>query len=504
MCGGSVGQCTHFAHAGEEERAEASRRPAKRRSRRRPDEALPLFHTKGKGCPTEPTHPKLERPEREVEVLEERIEGSNIIERRLVDGVEVVETLAPDGTSTVGMAPGVIEHQLVCKPARCRSSFCPTCTESYGMRLRQRVTPIIESFESVIMLTLTIDPKLFESPREAFEYVRKHRCVSKLVDALFRDGHLLSRRFFCVIEWQKDTEMPHWHLLVETHRVPFIELARLWGKFRPRSAPAWPYSYSRGLRALKGVSPEFGHVRFSKLNFESKQHAALYATKYVTKYPEHGFPSWVFDMSEEGKQIKRYTTSHGFFGCVKGAATEDETAEEEGERHEADCFCETCRTGEQQAKPRQRRQSIRQRLAKCGRDAIIVEIPVVFDGEKIRNGRPSFFCGVSMSYANALRMCVLNTTVGLDVDTLRTKYARGFRLRDGELELLTTAWRDLQLTGLAGDDRRRDGSYLGGEVNPGDVARCSAFDEWNTGCGTLPEEATNEQGFTDSEVAVAW
>ncbi len=37
----------------------------------------------------------------------------------------------------------------------------------------------------------------------------------------------------------------------------------------------------------------------------------MYASKYLTKYPENGFPDWVMDATY---RIRRYSTSRGFWG----------------------------------------------------------------------------------------------------------------------------------------------------------------------------------------------
>lgn len=117
--------------------------------------------------------------------------------------------------------------------------------------------------------------------------------------SLHESGHLLSRRFFAVVEWQRNTLQPHWHVLVESRFVPHELILNVWGSFRPRTAP----------RPEPG-RPGVGFAWISRSDFADAEHAANYASKYLRKHPEHGFPAWVM---QSKKRIRRYTTSRGFW-----------------------------------------------------------------------------------------------------------------------------------------------------------------------------------------------
>lgn len=57
-----------------------------------------------------------------------------------------------------------------------------------------------------------------------------------------------------------------------------------------------------------------GMVRYSKpKQFQDGRHALLYATKYVVKWPEKGFPDWV--MNYKGR-VRRFSTSRHFWGVM--------------------------------------------------------------------------------------------------------------------------------------------------------------------------------------------
>ena len=185
---------------------------------------------------------------------------------------------------------------------RCKCAFCPECSKIMGYNLRKKLFPILETFSGLIMLTFTVDPTLFPNPRTAYLYMREKRCIAKTLRDLFRWGHLCSRRYFCVVEWQKDTEQAHFHVLVDAQFIPWGELLRSWSKHRPESAGP-----------VVGDRPTFGTVHFKKDPFAGPAHAARYVTKYLTKTPEHGFPEWVLKLGEETR-IRRYSGSRRLFG----------------------------------------------------------------------------------------------------------------------------------------------------------------------------------------------
>lgn len=106
----------------------------------------------------------------------------------------------------------------------CRCWFCPECCLSEGYKLRGRLIPILESFHGLIMVTLTVDPELFPDPKTAYLYMLDKRCIGVTTQDLFRWNHLITRRFFCVVEWQKKTEQAHFHILYDSTFIPWDTL----------------------------------------------------------------------------------------------------------------------------------------------------------------------------------------------------------------------------------------------------------------------------------------
>lgn len=191
---------------------------------------------------------------------------------------------------------------------RCRCWYCPDCMNTMGRQLRDRLLPILASFRGLMMWTFTVDPSLFDSPRDAFYYVRDNRCIAKTIQDLDRGGWLHSRRYWYVVEWQRQTQMAHYHVLLDATFIPWDLVLASWGKHRP--AEAGPVLVGR---------PTFGTVIFSRGKgskdgpFQNAEHAASYVVKYLRKVPEQGFPSWVLDIGKETR-IRRYSASRGFWG----------------------------------------------------------------------------------------------------------------------------------------------------------------------------------------------
>jgi len=196
----------------------------------------------------------------------------------------------------------VNEHgtRLEIAKCHCRSWFCPDCCKMRGYKLRKKLIPVLETFDGLIMASLTVDPTLFPDPKSAYFYTMDNRCISVTTQDLHRWNYLKTRRYFYVVEWQKKTEQAHYHILYDSRFIPFEELLRSWSKHRPENAGA-----------VVGKRPPFGTVILTKADFESPVHAARYATKYLVKTPEH-FPYWVMS-SGDNRRIRRYSTNRGFW-----------------------------------------------------------------------------------------------------------------------------------------------------------------------------------------------
>lgn len=183
----------------------------------------------------------------------------------------------------------------------CDCWYCEDCCERKGYNLRKELIEALDSFQNLLMITLTVDPELFGSYEEAYFYLRENRCISVLMQGLDRLGHLNSRKYFYVLEFQESGN-PHYHLLVDANRIPHEDLLAEWSKNRQPEKPT-----------PEPNRPPFGLVWITKRHFEGGAlHAARYATKYLVKVPEYGWPEWVLKLGAE-KRVPRYGVSRKFW-----------------------------------------------------------------------------------------------------------------------------------------------------------------------------------------------
>jgi hypothetical protein len=170
----------------------------------------------------------------------------------------------------------------------------------------KRLLPIIRSFKSAVMLTLTTDPSLFPDAKSAFLYVRRHRFIGTLLQSLYRGKYLRSRRYVYVVEFNTKTSCAHYHVLCDAIKIPEEEVRAIWDRNRPKAAGP-----------VKGNRPPFGTVNVQAANRpEDVRGLANYVLKTLVTYPSQGFPGWVLDMGKTVR-IRRYGTSEGLLSSEK-------------------------------------------------------------------------------------------------------------------------------------------------------------------------------------------
>jgi hypothetical protein len=266
----------------------------------------------------------------------------------------------------------------VLSACKCASWYCLKCMASKGFRLKRCLREALEGFQrGVFGITLTIDGELYPTPHAAWLDVMGRRLIPRMVEKLHEQGHLASRLYFWVVEFQKVTKQPHWHLLVDARRIPFGVIVEQWSACRPSTAPKLPIRVTaKNYHELD--RPAFGSVRFSFKNGCRARSAANYACKYLIKPPEDGFPDWVLDHLG---RVPRYGRSRGFFKPEEKAKKEDaKDGEEKPTRkgfqwvHGPECFCPVCRGEYSDSRVRQRKaKSIRERIAGCGERSMLIQ-----------------------------------------------------------------------------------------------------------------------------------
>jgi hypothetical protein len=290
----------------------------------------------------------------------------------------------------------VVGSEYRIRPCRCRRWFCRYCGPRLGQALRQNLIARLRKFKQVFGITLTVDGKLFADPQNTWSYVMEERLIWRLVRDLSRRGYLNSPVYFWVVEFQKETEQPHWHLLLDAEYIPFGEIVEIWSRFRPDSAT--PCAQKITAENYRGEAPAFGSVQFTPS--DDSDSAASYATKYLVKYPKKGYPHWVLDRFG---RMPRFGHSHGFFPKRNG--------------HDGMCFCDECR-GEAEAKAtKQAREkpsasstlrrprlakTIRQRLEQCGKSCTIVSVSrVQLSDGTIVDGKAKYDGKLELSFQEA-------------------------------------------------------------------------------------------------------
>ena len=237
-------------------------------------------------------------------------------------------------------------QQVVLRQHRCKVRTCPTCGPRYGFRVRQGLLPKADQFTKPALLTLTCNRSNFESPDDAHSFITQEGLIRRLLRVLG------VKRYVWVLEFQQKTGegWPHWHILVDLADVPSgkLDLARAWRLWRDK----W---------GCGGVDLQLRRQRFT-----SPQHAIHYITKYMTKYPEKGYPAWVL---QADRRIRFFTASRSLGPILsdpKPAPAESPAATSEAE--DAEDFDAEQAPADESSTPTRRRAAMRplaQRMAEC-------------------------------------------------------------------------------------------------------------------------------------------
>ena len=89
------------------------------------------------------------------------------------------------------------------RQCRCKNWFCPECAKRMGLALRRRAVEAIKRFAGVLIFPCTVDRTLFRNAQEAYEWVREHHGIGRLVQNLKRRGSVMSGRYFWVLDSKK-------------------------------------------------------------------------------------------------------------------------------------------------------------------------------------------------------------------------------------------------------------------------------------------------------------
>jgi hypothetical protein len=219
------------------------------------------------------------------------------------------------------------------------------------------------SFRAPGFLTLTVDlagtltdrwgERLagFASSEAAYETVTGQRYVARLM-------HQVGvRTWAAVLEFQ-GRGVPHWHVLYERSEAGeygWVDYKRLWH--------LWRDVWHIGLLDDTGV------------RFQSSEHAVNYITKYLVKYPDVGYPSWVWERQVTGHKgaIRFVSTSRAL-----GPVFERVIGEEVEEAEEGDGLDEVEDEGSAGSDPRRYADIV----AACGCESQVFELTADEEGEE--------------------------------------------------------------------------------------------------------------------------
>lgn len=193
-----------------------------------------------------------------------------------------------------------IGYKIAIMACRCRSQFCEECRVGAMVRWREKLRPVVASWERVRMVTLTIDRKRWNGPQEAYEAIQKKRAVVEFVKKLHRPrvGLLKNREFFYAIEFHKTGGWVHWHVALRPKGRWPNKGDRDWREFGDRLSALWGHGFAQASDEHKSTSPE---------------HAMHYLTKYIAKQ-DVGCPKWLLNRSGN---FRKFSTSRGLCGPTK-------------------------------------------------------------------------------------------------------------------------------------------------------------------------------------------
>jgi len=163
------------------------------------------------------------------------------------DGLQNLDGTCETAKSLVGRIPNTDRSLLV--GLTCRRWSCRPCSTA---KIR-RLAVLCKLAGPNRLLTLTIDPALYQSPRHAFEATAAY--VPELIRYL--------RTRFGAVEYLRVTELtkrgfPHYHLLIRSGFLPHAVVRNKWNEYTQAT-----------IVDLKAVGNQFG--------------AYTYLTKYLTK-----------------------------------------------------------------------------------------------------------------------------------------------------------------------------------------------------------------------------
>jgi hypothetical protein len=203
-------------------------------------------------------------------------------------------------------------------PHRCDCRTCPECSKQLGFRLRRNIIrkqKAEDFFKCPVLLTLTVDRKNFRRAPQAHRHITAERHVARLMRRLGIE------RWFWILEFQGKTGegWPHWHVLIDLDGQDL-------GLLRQRSWRIWRDEWRVG--GIDLPHPD---------KFGDAVHAINYATKYVMKQPDGGYPLWVLNSRRRIRFVGGCRKLGPLVSERPAAETPDQTNEDVDDNGTAGC-----------------------------------------------------------------------------------------------------------------------------------------------------------------------
>jgi len=213
----------------------------------------------------------------------------------------------PHAQTLLALSPGVVGHVIVILP--CKQWSCPYCSRRKIAQLSAKT----RDAKPNRLMTLTVDPKLYDSPRDAFDKTRTR--VPELIRSL--------RKRFGELEYLRVTELtrrgfPHYHLLLRSAYLPHAVVKSEWNRLTgalivdlrqvKESFAAYTYLL-KYLSKLHKIEWTERHVSYSKRFFPKTDPPPPCQYELIEPEVVSLHPATVLQESFSGCMITRLTAS---------------------------------------------------------------------------------------------------------------------------------------------------------------------------------------------------
>jgi hypothetical protein len=250
-----------------------------------------------------------------------------------------------------GLMQPITLPDVVLRSHKCNSVWCPKCYRYRKLpALYDRINGRMD-WRSTRFITLTVDPSLFDSAQDAWEYLTKNKKIAQLIHNLKRTQGISVRDYVWILEFHRNG-FPHWHILVDTEKtgkngmIHFSNLKKYW---------KWGHVDEKYFKTKKDWHRLVGYFGKHGYFHEKKAHQARlpqWGKEYrgTIKRTSSGRiqsawkPSHVLAQEEERKRMREITKKHiqsEEENLMKRNGCSDETPQEEG-RKEYKTIIDSC------------------------------------------------------------------------------------------------------------------------------------------------------------------